>query len=117
MDNQNFRFEPAGEVSKRNDHLFRGPRTADSNQDSTHIPQILDRIALAGKGQPVRCIKAANRRKALPRWLIRCFSSAGSSAVVIPSSSTKNSGSYPNPPLPRDSTMIRPSTESLAVSI
>ena len=45
-----------------------------------------------------------------------CFSSEGSSAVVLPSSSIRNNGSYPNPPTPRGSRRIRPSTLSCAVS-
>lgn len=43
------------------------------------------------------------RRAARPRWLIRCFSSALSSAIVRPKRGTKKIGSYPNPPPPTGS--------------
>jgi hypothetical protein len=41
----------------------------------------------------VRSISAFIRRSAFPRWLIACFSSGSSSAVVLPSDGKKNSGS------------------------
>ncbi len=56
------------------------------------------------------------RRSAFPRWLTACFASGDNSAVVECLPSTRNSGSYPNPLLPRAPRKIVPSIESCVVS-
>jgi len=54
----------------------------------------------AGHSSAVSASRSA--RSALPRWLIAFFSAIDSSAMLSPPvSSGRNTGSYPNPPVPR----------------
>ena len=53
-------------------------------------------------------MNSAALENAFPRWLIEFFSAGASSAVVIPRSGRKNSGSYPKPSFPRAPLLTNP---------